>query len=174
METTEKLPEPRRRPVSKKVMKAIDLMIGGKAKTITDAAAQVGLARETLSRSLSRPDVAEIMRQRIIKSMAMAAGRASALKIDMMESDNAVVAERATSYVLGMIGIAPQQGATSVNLNLEVKAGYCIDLSGDGYRERVAAAADRDMKVIPLPTAGKIEAETAPIDAKTVTNRFLP
>ena len=38
------------RRVSKKVMRAIELMIGGKAKTITDAAAQVGLSRETLSR----------------------------------------------------------------------------------------------------------------------------
>ena len=62
--------------VSKKVSKAIDLMIGGKAKTITEAADQVGLARETLSRNLSRPHVAEIMRQRVVKSRAMApAGR---------------------------------------------------------------------------------------------------
>jgi hypothetical protein len=137
---------PKRRPISKKVMKAIHLMIAGKAKTITDAAEQVGLPRETLSRNLSRPDVTETMRQLVIKSLASAAGRASAVKIDLMESDNAVVAERASSYVLAMIGIAPQPAAAAVNFNFEVRAGYTIDLTED-----------RDMKVIPLPTARKIE-----------------
>jgi hypothetical protein len=105
-------------------------MIGGKAKTITEAADQVGLARETLSRNLSRPHVAEIMRQRVVKSRAMAAGRASAVKIDLMESDNAVVADRASSFVLGLLGIQPAT-TPSVNLNIEVKAGYVIDLSDD-------------------------------------------
>jgi hypothetical protein len=114
--------------VSKKVMKAIDLLIGGKAKTITEAADQVGLARETLSRNLSRPHVAEIMRQRVIKSLAMAAGRASAVKIDLMESDNAVVADRASSFVLGLLGIQPAT-SPSVSLNLEIQAGYIIDVS---------------------------------------------
>jgi hypothetical protein len=116
--------------VSKKVMKAIDLMIGGKAKTITEAADQVGLARETLSRNLSRPHVAEIMRQRVVKSLAMAAGRASAVKIDLMESDNAVVADRASSFVLGLLGIQPAT-SPSVNVNIEAKAGYVIMLDDD-------------------------------------------
>jgi hypothetical protein len=122
---------PKRRPISKKVMKAIHLMIGGKAKTITDAAEQVGLPRETLSRNLSRPDVAETMRQQVIKSLAMAAGRASAVKVGLMESDNAIVAERATTFVLGMIGVAPQQNAASVNISLEMRAGYVLDLRDD-------------------------------------------
>src|SRR5471032_372799 len=112
--------------VSKKVMKAIDLMIGGKAKTITEAADQVGLARETLSRNLSRPHVAEIMRQRVVKSLAMAAGRASAVKIDLMESENAVVADRASNFVLGLLGIQPATNP-SVSVNLNVQAGYIID-----------------------------------------------
>jgi hypothetical protein len=121
----------KRRPISKKVMKAIDLMIGGKAKTITAAAEQVGLPRETLSRNLSRPDVAEIMRQQVIKSLAAAAGRASAVKIGLLESDNAIVQERASSFVLGLIGVAPQQNPASVNINLEVRAGYVLDLRPD-------------------------------------------
>jgi hypothetical protein len=101
--------ESRRRPISKKVTRAIDLMIGGKAKNITEAAEQVGIARETLSRNLSRPDVGEQMRTKVMKSLAMAAGRASAVKVDLMESDNAIVRERASSFVLGMIGIAPRR-----------------------------------------------------------------
>jgi hypothetical protein len=118
--------------ISKTVLKAIELMIDGKAKTITEAADQVGLARETLSRNLSRPHVAEIMRQRVVKSLGMAAGRASAVKIDLMESDNAVVADRASSFFLGLLGIQPAT-SPSVNLNIEVKAGYVIDLSDDPF-----------------------------------------
>src|SRR5258708_39546231 len=41
--------------VSKKVRAAIDLMVTGQCKRICDAAEKVGLARETLSRALSKP-----------------------------------------------------------------------------------------------------------------------
>jgi hypothetical protein len=125
------------RRISKKVSTAIDLMIGGKAKNITEAALQVGIARETLSRNLSRPDVADLMRQRIIKSMAIAAGRASAVKVDLMESDNAIVRERASTFVLGMIGVAPQQNP-AVNINLDIRAGYVLDLRSDEEIERAS------------------------------------
>jgi hypothetical protein len=123
--------ESRRRPISKKVTRAIDLMIGGKAKNITEAAEQVGIARETLSRNLSRPDVGEQMRTKVMKSLAMAAGRASAVKVDLMESDNAIVRERASSFVLGMIGIAPPPATASVNVSVGVTCGYVIDLRPD-------------------------------------------
>jgi hypothetical protein len=129
MDTPDKLPEPKRRPISRKVVQAIELMIGGKAKNITEAAAAIGMPRETLSRNLSRPDIAEQIRTNCTKALIMAAPRASAVKIDLMESDNAIVRERASSFVLGLIGIAPQQQATSVNLNLNLRAGFVIDLS---------------------------------------------
>lgn len=131
MDTTEKLPEPKRRPISRKVVQAIELMIGGNAKNITEAAAAIGMPRETLSRNLSRPDIAEQIRQKASKALIMAAARASAVKIDLLESDNSIVRERTSSFVLGLIGIAPQQNATAVNINLEIRAGYVIDLTDD-------------------------------------------
>jgi hypothetical protein len=134
METTEKLPEPRRRPISRKVVQAIELMIGGKAKNITEAAAAIGMPRETLSRNLSRPDIAEQIRQKASKALIMAAARASAVKIDLLESDNSIVRERTSSFVLGLIGIAPQQNTAAVNINLEIRAGYVIDLTDDAPR----------------------------------------
>jgi hypothetical protein len=48
--------------VSKKVSAAIDKMVSGECKKISEAAEAVGLARESLSRALSRPHVAELMR----------------------------------------------------------------------------------------------------------------
>ena len=50
------------RRISKKVTAAIDKMVSGECKKISDAAAAVGLARESLSRALSKPHVAELMR----------------------------------------------------------------------------------------------------------------
>ena len=51
--------------ISKKVRAAIDLMVSGECKKIIDAAAKVGLARESLSRALSTPHVAEHLRQKV-------------------------------------------------------------------------------------------------------------
>lgn len=149
MDNPESLPPPRPRRISKKVLRAIDLMIGGKVKNITEAAKEVGIARETLSRNLSRPDIAENMRQSVIRSLAMAAGRASAVKVELMESENAIVRDRATSFVLGMIGVAPQQNAASVNINLQVRAGYVLDLRDDPPEEPDSADI---IDVTPLPS----------------------
>jgi hypothetical protein len=41
-------------------------MVSGECKKIVDAAAKVGLARESLSRALSTPHVAEHLRQKVI------------------------------------------------------------------------------------------------------------
>ncbi|MGY4358633.1 transposase-like protein [Bradyrhizobium sp. i1.3.1] len=121
----------RRRPISKKVTRAIELMLRGKAKNITEAAAQIGMPRETLSRNLHRDDIEDQIRKHCRKALILAAPRAAAVKTDLMESDNSIVRERASSFVLSMIGIAPQQSGTSVNVSVDVRAGWVVDLSDD-------------------------------------------
>jgi hypothetical protein len=62
--------------ISKKVTAAIDKMVSGERKKIADAAqVAVGLARESLSRALSKPHVAEHLSAKVLKSLAMAAAR---------------------------------------------------------------------------------------------------
>jgi hypothetical protein len=114
--------------VSKKVMAAIDLMVSGECKKIADAAKQVGLARESLSRALSKPHVAELMRQKVLRSLAIAATRAGATKVELLDSPSELVRDRASSFVLGLAGIRPES-APSININLDVKAGYVIDIA---------------------------------------------
>jgi hypothetical protein len=116
--------------ISKKITAAIDLMVSGECKTITDAAEKVGLARESLSKALSKPHVAEHLRAKVLKSLAMAAARAGATKVELLDSDNEMVRDRASSFVLGLAGIQPAT-SPSLNINVEVKAGYVIDLSDD-------------------------------------------
>jgi hypothetical protein len=116
--------------ISKKVCAAIDAMVAGEVKTIADAARQAGLARESLSRALSLPHVAEHLRQKVIRHLAIHAARAGATKVDLLDSNNEMARDRASTFVLGLAGIQPAT-TPSVSLNIEVKAGYVIDLSDD-------------------------------------------
>ena len=116
--------------ISKKVRAAIDAMVSGDCKRICDAAAKVGLARESLSRALSTPHVAEHLRQKVLRHLAIAAARAGAVKGELLDSDSEIVRDRASSFVLGLAGIQPAS-TPSISLNLEIKAGYVIDLSDD-------------------------------------------
>jgi hypothetical protein len=118
------------RRISKRVNAAIDLLVSGDVKTIKEAAEKVGMARESLSRALSTAYIAEHLRTKVLKSLAMAAARAGAVKVDLLDSDNAIARDKASSFVLGLAGIQPAT-IPSVNLNIEMKAGFVIDLSED-------------------------------------------
>ena len=118
------------RRISKRVNAAIDSLVSGDVKTIKKAAEKAGLSRESLSRALSKPHVAEHLRTKVLKSLAMAAARAGAVKTDLLDSDNAIARDRASSFILGLSGIAPAT-TPSVSVNIEVKAGYVIDLTDD-------------------------------------------
>jgi hypothetical protein len=119
--------------ISKKVRAAIGFMVSGECKTQTDAAARAGLARESLSRALSTPHVLAHLRLQTERRLAVAAARAGHTKIDLLDSDSEIARDRASSFVLGLAGIQPAS-TPSVSLNLEIKAGYVIDLSDDPPR----------------------------------------
>jgi hypothetical protein len=116
--------------ISKRVTAAIDLMVSGECKQIKDAAEKGGLARESLSRALSKPHVAEHMRTKVLRALAIAAARAGYTKIDLLDSDNAMVRDRSSSFILGLAGIQPAT-SPSLNVNVEIRAGCVIDLSDD-------------------------------------------
>jgi hypothetical protein len=109
-------------------------MVNGDCKKICEAAEKVGLARESLSRALSTPHVAEHLRQQTARRLAIAAARAGSTKVELLDSDSEIVRDRASTFVLGLAGIAPVS-TPSVSLNIEVKAGYVIDLSEDPGRQ---------------------------------------
>jgi hypothetical protein len=123
------VPGPPKR-ISKKVRAAIDAMVSGECKKICDAAAKAGLARESLSRALSTPHVAEHLRQKVLRHLAIHAARAGATKTELLDSASEIVRDRASTFVLGLAGIQPAT-SPSLNVNIEVKAGYVIDLSDD-------------------------------------------
>jgi hypothetical protein len=118
------------RRISKKVRAAIDAMVSGNCKTVGEAAEKGGMARESLSRALSTPHVAQHLREKVLRHLAIAAARAGYVKGALLDSDNEMVRDRSSSFILGLAGIQPPTSPT-VSLNLEVRAGYCIDISPD-------------------------------------------
>jgi hypothetical protein len=124
------LPKGPQKRISAKIRRAIDAMVSGDCKKIVDAAAKVGLARESLSRALSTPHVAEHLRQKVLRHLAIAAARAGLAKVELLDSASEIVRDRASTFVLGLADIAPAS-APALNVNLEIRAGYVIDLSDD-------------------------------------------
>jgi hypothetical protein len=114
--------------VGAKLRSAIALFVNGDCTKITDAAERVGLARESLGKALDRPHVLAYLQQRTRKRLEILAGRAGAVKGELLESDNDMAREKASSFVLGLAGIAPAT-TPGVSINLEIKAGYVIDLT---------------------------------------------
>jgi hypothetical protein len=103
---TEPSTEPARR-ISKKVRTGIDALVSGDCKTIVEAAAKAGLARETLSRALSQPHIARHLKEKVQRHLAIMAARAGFVKGELLDSANEMVRDRASSFVLGLAGIAP-------------------------------------------------------------------
>jgi hypothetical protein len=116
------------RRISAKVRSGIDAMVTGDCKTIKDAAEKAGLSREHFTRELSKPHIAEHLRQKVLRSLAIAAARAGAVKGELLDSNNDMVRDRASTFVLGLADIAPAS-APSLSVNLEIRASYVIDIS---------------------------------------------
>ena len=116
--------------ITEKVRRAVHLLVSGDCKKITEAAEKVGLARESLGRALDKPHVAEFLRQKVLRHLATQAARAGAVKSELLDSDNEMVRDRASTFVLGLADVAPAS-APALNVNLEVRAGWVIDLTDD-------------------------------------------
>ncbi|MGX4772007.1 hypothetical protein ACWAUC_19730 [Bradyrhizobium guangdongense] len=96
------------RGISKKIMAAIDAMVHGDAKTVTDAAVVAGISREHLSRELGKPHIARALHDKASRNISIAAAKASATKVSLLDSSNELVRDRASSFILGVAGISPE------------------------------------------------------------------
>jgi hypothetical protein len=141
-------PESKLRVIPRKVHQAIELIATGRVKSIKAAAERVGYARETLSKHLSRPECTDAMKARAAKEVALGSGRAAARLNEIMEGPSAKAALDAVKYSLGVAGIKPAADS-QVNVNLEIRAGYVIDLSEP----------DRPMKIVSGGEAKAIDAK---------------
>ena len=121
---------PAHKRISAKVRAAIGYLVRGECKTLTEAAEKAKFTRENLSRALDKPHIAEYLRQQTLRRLSLAVPRAGHTKVELLDSDSEIVRDRASSFVLGLAGIAPA-ASPSVSLNLEIRAGYIIDIAPD-------------------------------------------
>ena len=122
-------PRPKTRKPPPKVRAAIEALVTGQCKTIKAAAQKVGLTRERLSRAFSDRTTPKHCGQEP-REVALSSGRAAARLNQLVDSTSQRVALEATKFSLGVAGIKPAADA-QVNVNIDLRAGYVIDLSED-------------------------------------------
>jgi hypothetical protein len=134
--------KPRR--ISKRIRTACDALVSGEVTTIKDAARLANLSREHLSRELSKPHIGEYLRQKALRALAISAGRAAAVKIELLDSASEHVRNDASTFVLGLASIKPAT-APQLSVNIELRAGYVIVLSDHAstYRDATASIVNR-------------------------------
>lgn len=144
--------------ITDKVRRGIAALVSGECKNPTDAARKVGLAPESMIRALAKPHVIQHLQTQTRRRLDILAARAGAVKGELLDSDNEMVRDRASSFVLGLAGIQPAN-TPGVALNIEIKAGYVIDLTDDPRRP----GADGGMRII-SPTVYSPPAIDADLD----------
>jgi len=121
-------------------------MVQGRVRTWTAAAKKVGLSREHLARQIGLAHVAQHLRDRAARAVAVGAGRAAAKMVELLEAPSSAVQHDSAKFLLGVAGVKPASDA-QVSVNIDLKAGFVIDLSG-------RSPSERPMKVVsPQPGA---------------------
>lgn len=116
------------KPVSKRIRHALELLERGECKDIKAAAERVKMTREHLSRSLRLPHVQMFVARRARETITMAAMRSTARMVELMDAGSEHVSLDAAARVAAINGIKPAAEA-QVSVNIDIKAGYVIDLS---------------------------------------------
>ncbi len=119
---------PASKPITKKIRAAIDAFVHGDAKDITAAAKAAGLSRSHLSRELGRPHIAKFLHDKVVRNLTINGAKAGATKVQLLDSENEMVRDRASSFILGLTGIVPASPSTVVRSG-GARAGWSIDLS---------------------------------------------
>jgi hypothetical protein len=73
------------------------------------------------------------MRQRALRTIQMGAARAAEVKTELLDCGDSIARDRASTFILGTAGIGPAT-APQLSVNIEIKAGYVIDLTDDHAR----------------------------------------
>lgn len=147
--TAEKLPaiarSERPKRISAKIQAAIDAMVHGDVGTITAAAEKAGCSREHLSRELSKPHVAKVLQERTMRNLAISAAKAGATKVKLLDSPNELVRDRASSFILGVSGISPENAPAAPG-SQRALPGLQIVVMMDSGQQRVVAGPNGSME----------------------------
>jgi hypothetical protein len=124
-------PKPvRERRVSKRIAEVVRLLLTGEVKTQKAAAERVGMNAGYLSEALKKPHVRVFIERRTRETIANGTLRASARLVELLDAASEHVSLDASKHVLAIEGIKPTAEPTT-HVNINIRAGYVIDLSDD-------------------------------------------
>jgi hypothetical protein len=133
--TTE--PKPiRERRVSKRIAEVVRLLLTGECKTQKAAAERVGMNPGYLSEALRKQHVRVFIERRTRETLANGTMRASARLLELMDSASDNVSLDAVKHELALNGHKPTADPVA-QVNINIRAGYVIDLSDDPPPARV-------------------------------------
>lgn len=113
-----------KKPLSKKMWGAIDLLISGAAKTQGEAAKKAGVTREALNKALNNPNHTPAIQERVnqrIRSAGMVIAAGSLQSLAQSANSEAVQAD-VSKHILSIGGVNPARGRShlpgSITLNI--------------------------------------------------------
>lgn len=134
------------KPISKKIRAVVNLLVSGECKTIKAASERTGLAFDYVRQALKEPSVRVFIERAMRETIAAGTMRASSRLVELVDASSEHVSLDATKHMLSIAGIKPTPDA-QVSVNIELKAGYVIDLRDDAQPGRSAALIHHDRTI---------------------------
>ena len=124
------------RRVSPRLAEVVRLLLTGECKTQRAAAKRVGMNVTHLSEALRKPHVRVFIERRTRETIANGTLRASARLLELIDASSEHVSLDASKHMLALNGYQPPAGPTTL-VNINVSAGYVIDLSDDPPKKAI-------------------------------------
>jgi hypothetical protein len=152
--------------ISKRIRSVVDLIVSGQCKTITAASERIGLAYDYVRRELKKPSVRVFIERRSRETLAAGTMRASARLIELLDAGSEHVSLDASIHTLAIAGIKPPANP-QVAVNIDVRAGYIIDLSEPGGpAQHIVVGGDQPAPAPGGPVIEHQQTPSTPADAE--------
>jgi PAB1-binding protein PBP1 len=115
------------RPISKRMQQVLT-NLATKGLSQREAAKLAGMSEYHLSRELKKPQIQVFIARTARQNIQIGVLRASKRVLELIDADSEHVSLDASKHVLAIEGIKPSAD-TQVSVNIDIKAGYVIDLT---------------------------------------------
>jgi len=119
--------------IAPRIRQVVDLLVTGECSTQKAASERVGLHPDYVCRELKKPQVRVLIERRARETIANGMMRASARLVELLDASSEHVSLDASKHMLAISGIKPRADA-QVSVNIDIKAGYVIDLTDEPKR----------------------------------------
>lgn len=133
VERPEDAPIEKKARISKRLREVIHLLASGECKTIKAAAARTNMHPNYLYGAIKKPEVRVFMERETRQTVALGMMRAGNRLVELVDAGSEHVSLDASKHMLAIAGIKPAADA-QVSVNIDLKAGFVIDLSEQQHK----------------------------------------